>query len=117
MRKTSLLAAALLAGTVSGVPEFVAAMGSNNPTPPQSSQPSGTTTKQKTKKQKSGSSKEFLDRYHAAYALIYDKGDYQAGIIPYRFSLGPGACERRQGGFGPRADCVRAMQPVDGVRF
>jgi tetratricopeptide (TPR) repeat protein len=84
MRKTSLLAAALLAGTVSGVPEFVAAMGSNNPTPPQSSQPSGTTTKQKTKKQKSGSSKEFLDRYHAAYALIYDKGDYQAGITALR---------------------------------
>jgi tetratricopeptide (TPR) repeat protein len=84
MRKTSLLAAALLAGTVSGVPEFVAAMGSNNPTPPQSSQPSGTPTKQKTKKQKSGSSKEFLDRYHAAYALIYDKGDYQAGITALR---------------------------------
>ena len=85
MRKTSILAAALLAVTVSGVPEFVAAMGSNNPTPPQSSQPSGTTTtKQKTKKQKSGSSKEFLDRYHAAYALICEKSDYQAGITALR---------------------------------
>jgi len=85
MRKTSMLAAALLAVTVSGVPEFVAAMGSNNPTPPQSSQPSGTTTtKQKTKKQKSGSSKEFLDRYHAAHALIYEKSDYQAGITALR---------------------------------
>ena len=53
MPKTSLLAAALLALTVSGIPEFVAAMGSNNPTPPQSSQPSGTTTtKYKTKKAK-----------------------------------------------------------------
>jgi tetratricopeptide (TPR) repeat protein len=60
-------------------------MGSNNPTPPQSSQPSGTTTtKQKTKKQKSGSSKEFLDRYHAAHALIYEKSDYQAGITALR---------------------------------
>jgi hypothetical protein len=34
----------------------------------------------KTKKGQSSSAKDFLDRYHAAYALIYDKGDYQAGI-------------------------------------
>ena len=81
MRKTPLLAAGILAAVISGVPESVAAMGSDNPTPPQSSQPSGTTTtKQKTKKQKSSSTKDFLDRYHTAYALIYDKGDYQTGI-------------------------------------
>jgi tetratricopeptide (TPR) repeat protein len=84
MRKTSFLAPTLLAIAISGTPEFVAAMGSNNPTPPQSSQPSGTTTtKHKTKKDKS-SSKDFLDRYHAAYALIYDRGDYQAGITALR---------------------------------
>ena len=85
MRKTPLLAAAILGAAISGVPEFVAAMGSDNPTPPQSSQPSGTTTtKHKTKKQNSSSAKDFLDRYHAAYALIYDKGDYQAGITALR---------------------------------
>ena len=84
MRKTSFLAPTLLAIAISGTPEFVAAMGSNNPTPPQSSQPSGTTTtKHKTKKDKS-SSRDFLDRYHAAYALIYDRGDYQAGITALR---------------------------------
>jgi tetratricopeptide (TPR) repeat protein len=85
MRKTPLLAAAILGAAISGVPEFVAAMGSDNPTPPQSSQPSGTTTtKHKAKKQNSGSAKDFLDRYHAAYALIYDKVDYQAGITALR---------------------------------
>jgi tetratricopeptide (TPR) repeat protein len=85
MRKTPLLAAGILAAAISGVPEFVAAMGSNNPTPPQSSQPSGTTTtKHKTKKQKSSLIKDFLDRYHTAYALIYDKGDYRAGITALR---------------------------------
>jgi tetratricopeptide (TPR) repeat protein len=83
MRKTPLLlAAAVLTAAVSGAPEFAAAMGSNNPTPPpQSSQPPGTTTtKHKTKKNKSSSAKDFLDRYHAAYALIYDKGDFESGI-------------------------------------
>jgi tetratricopeptide (TPR) repeat protein len=85
MRKTPLLAAGFLAAAISGVPEFVAAMGSNNPTPPpQSSQPSGTTTKHKSKKDKSSSAKDFLDRYHVAYALIYDRGDYQAGITALR---------------------------------
>jgi tetratricopeptide (TPR) repeat protein len=81
MRRTPLLVAAILAASVSGVPEFAAAMGTNNPTPPQSNQPSGTTTtKHKSKKDKSSSAKDFLDRYHAAYALIYDMGDYHAGI-------------------------------------
>jgi tetratricopeptide (TPR) repeat protein len=86
MRKTPSLVAVILAAALSGVPEFVAAMGSNNPTPPQSSQPSGTTTKHKTKKEKdkNSSAKDFLDRYHAAYALIYDKADYRAGITALR---------------------------------
>ncbi len=85
MRKTSFLAPILLAIAISGTPEFAVAMGSNNPPPPQSNQPSGTpTTKHKTKKNKSSSAKDFLDRYHAAYALIYDRGDYQAGITALR---------------------------------
>jgi tetratricopeptide (TPR) repeat protein len=101
MRKTPLLAALIFGAAVSGAPEFAAAMGSDNPAPPQSSQPSGstttnpappqssqpsgsTTTKQKTKKDKSGSAKDFLDRYHAAYALIYDKADFEGGITALR---------------------------------
>ena len=85
MRKAPLLVAVIFAAAVSGAPEFAAAMSSNNPTPPPSSQPSGTTTtKHKTKKDKSGSAKDFLDRYHAAYALIYDKGDFEGGITALR---------------------------------
>ena len=64
---------------------MAAAMGSDNPAPPQSSKPSGsTTTKHKTKKDKSSSAKDFLDRYHAAYALIYDRSDFEGGIAALR---------------------------------
>ena len=43
----------------------------------------GTQTK-KPKKEKSSSAEDFLAGYHAAYALIYDKGDYVAGIAALR---------------------------------
>ncbi|HTE77179.1 MAG TPA: tetratricopeptide repeat protein [Xanthobacteraceae bacterium] len=86
MRKTPLLAAIILAAAVSGAPQLAAAMGSSNPTPPSdsSSKPSGKTDSKKKKNDKSSSAKEFLDRYHAAYALIYDKEDYQTGITALR---------------------------------
>jgi tetratricopeptide (TPR) repeat protein len=85
MRKRQWLTAAILIGAISGAPQFAAAMGESSPPPPQSSQPSGTTaTKHKAKKDKSSSAQDFLTRYHAAYALIYDKGDYEAGITALR---------------------------------
>jgi tetratricopeptide (TPR) repeat protein len=88
MRKTPLLAAAILAGALSGAPQFVAAMENSNPSPPQTNQSSGTTTtKQKVKKPKSDKSsslQEFFTGYHTAYALIYDKGDYEGGIKALR---------------------------------
>ncbi len=86
MRKTPLLAAVILAAAISGAPQLAAAMGSSNPTPPSdsSSKPSGKTGSKKKKNDKSSSAKEFLDRYHAAYALIYDKDDYQGGITALR---------------------------------
>jgi len=85
MRKTHWLTAAILIGVISGAPQFAAAMGESNPTPPQSSEPSGTkSTKQKTKKEKSSSAADFLTRYHSAYALIYDKENYEAGIAALR---------------------------------
>ena len=86
MRKTPLLAALILAAAVSGAPQLAAAMGSSNPTPPSdsSSKPSGKTDSKKKKNDKNSSAKEFLDRYHAAYALIYDKEDYQSGITALR---------------------------------
>jgi tetratricopeptide (TPR) repeat protein len=88
MRKTPLLAL-ILAAAISGTPQLVAAMGSSNPEPPQGGQsggnkPSGKTDSKKKKNDKSSSAKEFLDRYHAAYAMIYEKEDYQGGITALR---------------------------------
>jgi tetratricopeptide (TPR) repeat protein len=89
MRINRLLAAAILAGAVSGAPSIAAAIDNPSPTPPESTQPSGTaSSKHKAKKpktkQKSGSAEDFLAGYHTAYALIYDKGDYVAGIAALR---------------------------------
>ena len=88
MRKTPLLAL-ILAAAISGTPQLVVAMGSSNPEPPQGGQsggnkPSGKTDSKKKKTDKSSSAKEFLDRYHAAYAMIYEKEDYQGGITALR---------------------------------
>jgi tetratricopeptide (TPR) repeat protein len=90
----SVFAAALVA------PDIAAAVGDENPTPPaQTTQPSQTKKKSqdklqdksqdkspdsKPKSDKSGSAEDFLRGYHAAYALIYDKHDYVAGIAALR---------------------------------
>ena len=87
MRKTSLLTAFILAAAISGAPQLAAAMGGGSPsdTSGSSSKPSsGKSSKQKKKNDKSSSAKDFIDGYHAAYALIYDKDDYQAGIAALR---------------------------------
>src|SRR5579862_3776733 len=87
MRKAPLLAAIVLSVAV-GAPRIAAAIETNGPAPPapqQTTQPSGTTTtKHKTKKQKSGSAEKFLNGWHKAYALVYDKGDYVGGIAVLR---------------------------------
>jgi tetratricopeptide (TPR) repeat protein len=85
MRTTSLLAAAILIGAISGVPGLVAAMETNSPSAPQNPPSGSTTTKGKTttkkpKTDKSGSAEDFLKGWHKAYALIYGKGDYADGI-------------------------------------
>ena len=89
MRKTSMLTAVILAAAISGAPHLAAAMGGASPSDTsgssQGSKPSDSkSSKQKKKNDKSGSAKDFLDGYHAAYALIYDKDDYQAGITALR---------------------------------
>ena len=85
MRKTPLIAAIVLSVAV-GAPRFAAAVETNSPAPPsQNTQPSGTApTKHKTKKEKSGSAEKFLNDWHKAYALVYDKGDYAGGITVLR---------------------------------
>jgi tetratricopeptide (TPR) repeat protein len=89
MRKTSLLTAVILAAAISGAPQLAAAMGGASPSDSsgssQGSKPSDSkSSKQKKKNDKSSSAKDFIDGYHAAYALIYDKEDYQGGITALR---------------------------------
>jgi tetratricopeptide (TPR) repeat protein len=87
MRKTSLLTAVILAAAISGAPQLAAAMGGGSPSDTGGSSgkaSSGKSSKQKKKNDKSSSAKDFIDGYHAAYALIYDKDDYQAGITALR---------------------------------
>ncbi len=92
------LAAAVLLSTVFGASKFAAAVDTNNPTPPAATQttaPAGATAatpsathkahkkahkKPKATAQKTSSADDFLSGYHAAHALIYDHGDYEAGI-------------------------------------
>jgi tetratricopeptide (TPR) repeat protein len=93
MRKTPLLAAAaiLVSSMVTftiAVPKLALAMESNSPSPPSSTttqQPgSQGTTKSTKKKQKSSSAEDFLNGWHKAYALVYDKHDYEDGIAVLR---------------------------------
>ena len=86
MRKIPLLAAIVLSVAI-GAPRFAAAVETNSPAAPQTTQPSGTTTtKHKTKKEKekSGAAEKFLNDWHKAYALVYDQGDYAGGIAALR---------------------------------
>jgi len=80
MKSTLTLAAALLLSTVLIAPDIAAAAGEENPTPPASQGKSNKDSNKKAKKDKSSSAEDFLTGYHAAYALIYDKGDYAGGI-------------------------------------
>jgi tetratricopeptide (TPR) repeat protein len=78
------LAVALLFSAVLVAPDIAAAADEPNPTPPpqtnQQTPPKKDTQTKKPKKDKSSSAEDFLAGYHAAYALIYNKGDYVAGI-------------------------------------
>ncbi|HUD85188.1 MAG TPA: tetratricopeptide repeat protein [Xanthobacteraceae bacterium] len=85
MRKTRLLAAAILIGAIAGVPGLAAAMENESPAPPQnppagSNTPPKQTTTKKPKQQKNSSAEDFLNGWHRAYELIYDKADYVGGI-------------------------------------
>ena len=75
MRKTGLLATAIVLGaTIGSVNLTVAADSGSSPPPPPP--PSGRNGGQM--------QEEFLSGYRLAHALIYDKGDYAAGIAVLR---------------------------------
>ena len=83
MRKSSLLAAAILLSAAAGAPDIANAIEGASPTAPQSDQstaPSDTTKAKKPKSKKSSSAEDFLNGWHTAYALVYDKSDYVGGI-------------------------------------
>jgi tetratricopeptide (TPR) repeat protein len=89
MHKTSLLAAAaILVGAIAVTPKFALAVEGANPAAPASTQqpsnPTGTKKETKKKPQKSGSAEDFLNGWHKAYALVYDKQDYEGGIAALR---------------------------------
>ena len=84
MKSTLTLAAALLLSAVLIAPDIAAAAGEENPTPPASQNKSNKDSNKKAKKDKSSSAEDFLTGYHAAYALIYDNGDYAGGIAALR---------------------------------
>ena len=90
MRMPRSLAAVLMLAAVLIAPDIAAAAGEGNPPPPpQTAQPSQSTHPRKAhtrkqKAQKNSSAEDFLTEYHAAYALIYDKGDYVAAIAALR---------------------------------
>jgi len=85
MKRTLSLAAAFVLSAVLVAPEIAVAAGEDNPAPPPTNQDKSKDTQtKKPKKEKSSSAEDFLAGYHAAYALIYDKGDYIAGIAALR---------------------------------
>lgn len=88
MTSSRALAVALLFSAVLIAPDIAAAADEPNPTPPpqtnQQTPPKKDNQSKKPKKDKSSSAEDFLAGYHAAYALVYDKGDYLAGIAALR---------------------------------
>ena len=80
MKSNLALAAALLLSAVLVAPDIAAAAGEQIPPRPRARTSQTKAPPQKHKKDKSSSAEDFLTGYHAAYALIYDKGDYEAGI-------------------------------------
>jgi len=82
MKSVLLLAVALIFSAALIAPDLAIAAGEDNPAPPPA-KPSNTKqkdTKPKSGNDKSGSAEDFLRGYHAAYALIYEKSDYEGGI-------------------------------------
>jgi tetratricopeptide (TPR) repeat protein len=85
--KSSLLLAAVFSAVLV-TPQIAAAAGEDNPAPPQTNSQTKNknqnTSKPKTNTDKNSSGEDFLRGYHTAYALIYDKSDYEAGIAALR---------------------------------
>jgi tetratricopeptide (TPR) repeat protein len=85
MKSSRLLAIMFFLSAVLVAPDIAAAAGEEAPSPPPPApQTKKNTQTKKPKNDRSSSAEDFLRGYHAAYALIYDKGDYIAGIAALR---------------------------------
>jgi len=87
MRSSLAFAAALLLSAILVAPDVAVAAGESSPVPPPETDQGSSKDKahsKKMKKEKSSSAEDFLAGYHAAYALIYDQGDYIGGIAALR---------------------------------
>ena len=89
MRKPYLLAAAFLISAAISAPQVAKAIEGSSPSPPDPPSGSASTSKQKTKTKKpksqnNSSLEDFYNGWHKAYALVYDKGDYEGGIAVLR---------------------------------
>jgi tetratricopeptide (TPR) repeat protein len=91
MRKTRLLATAFALSAAMGAADFALAAGESSPPPPEPPKAQTTTpgnqkanTKKPKPKNNSSMQEDFLKGYHAAYAMIYDKGDYVDAIAALR---------------------------------
>jgi tetratricopeptide (TPR) repeat protein len=90
MRKIPLLAGTIVLGAVIGGAGIARAVEESQPAAPaEPTKPPANTGTQKAhskkpKPKKTSSAEDFLAGYHTAYALIYDKSDYVAGIAALR---------------------------------
>jgi tetratricopeptide (TPR) repeat protein len=79
------LAALLLLSAILVAPQIARAAGEDSPTPPPpTNQGKQNNQTKKPKTDKSSSAEDFLRGYHAAYALIYDKAEFESGIAALR---------------------------------
>ncbi len=79
------LAALLLLSAILVAPQIARAAGEDSPAPPPpTNQGKQNNQTKKPKTDKSSSAEDFLRGYHAAYALIYDKAEFESGIAALR---------------------------------
>jgi tetratricopeptide (TPR) repeat protein len=82
-RRVAVLAAGALLGAVVVVPKFALAVDTYTPPPPPTAQTGTAKPAKKVKKQKK-SEQQFLNGYRHAHALIYQQGEFAAGIAALR---------------------------------
>lgn len=84
MKSPLAAAAAFIFAAILIAPAVAAAAGADVPSQPDQGSSGGSTTHGKKTKNKGSFTDDFVRGYRAAYATIYDKGDYEGGIVALR---------------------------------